>query len=102
MPQLEMANIARKFRRLSSMGPEELTHRLCEKGYSELERIGFGSREPGALAGMTFKSYLSEVAAKRFYRGTRPEHLREVVRERTPQWIERAVDEAEALCAHED
>src|SRR5580693_2253327 len=100
MPQLEMTGVARKFRRLREMSPVELMHRVSEKGYAALERFGFGIDETEAVAGLTFKSYLAGPAFKRFYCGAR-QNMRELIAEESPQWIDRAVDEAEALCRHE-
>src|SRR5580700_3545105 len=100
MPQLEMTGIARKLRRLSEMSPVELAHRFGEKGHAALERLGFGIQKSDVLAGMTFKNYLAGPAFKRFYSGPR-QNLRELMAEKSPQWIERAVNDADALCLHE-
>jgi hypothetical protein len=82
------------------MAPRELAHRFREKGFSELERIGVGRGEEDAFEGRPFKQYLSGAPAERFY-FSKPERLRQFVRESFPQWIDRAGDEAEKLCRHE-
>jgi hypothetical protein len=93
MSQLE------KIKRLTSMTPRELSHRVREKGYSQLERIGLGIGNPGAPDGAGFKQYLAEAPARRFYCGHRQD-LR-FIRENFPAWIDRAVAEAERLLRHE-
>ena len=103
MPPLEMPVLARTrnvFRRLSTMGPHELAHRIREKGYSELERIGLRPDDSEASTGANFKRYLSDTASHRFYRGTQ-EPLLALRQEQFPSWIERAVQEADKLCRHE-
>jgi len=74
------------------MGPSELAYRFREKGRSELERIGVGADDPITA---DWKS-----GAPRFYTGN-PERLREFFQNRFPEWIDRAVAEAEGLCRHE-
>ena len=102
MFQLTPANVIRKLNRLRAMGPSELAHRCQAKWHSELERIGAGTDIgiPRAAVGMPFKQYLMGAPALRFYRSHR-EDLRPFVRERFPQWIDRAVDEADRVCRHE-
>jgi hypothetical protein len=100
MSQLEMSQALHKLKRLSAMGPRELAHRFREKGYSELERIGVGTSHMEAPDGMAFKSYLAGAPARRFYL-SKGQGLREFVQENFPQWINRAVSEAEKLCRHE-
>ncbi len=100
MPQFEMTGIIRKLRRLSEMRPREMAHRFCDKGYAELERLGVGLRDPEVLAGLTFKGYLTGPASRRFYCGPR-QNLRETIADQFPQWIDRAVKDADALCRHE-
>jgi len=103
MPPLEMPVLAQTrkvFSRLSTMGPHELAHRIREKGYSELERIGVRPNDSGTSAGQNFKRYLSDTASHRFYCGHR-DPLVAFRQEQFPLWIERAVCEAERLCRHE-
>ena len=95
-----MTGTIEKLKRLSAMAPRELAHRFREKGISELERLGVGLDEWEATEGRSFKAYLSGAPAQRFY-VRNPEHLRKWVQENFPQWIDRAVDEAEKLCRHE-
>ncbi len=95
-----MSELSQKLKRLSAMGPRELTHRVREKAYSELDRIGAGiGNSPGAV-GTPFKDYLSGAPGDRFYCSHR-EYLRPFVQEYFPHWIDRAVDEADRLCRHE-
>lgn len=98
MSQLTSSEVIRKLKRLSSMRPRELTHRVRERVYSGLDRIGIG--EPPPAVRMPFKKYLAGSPAERFYRSHR-ENLRPFIEENFPQWIDRAVDEAERLCRHE-
>lgn len=99
MSQLEIGNAIQKLKRLTAMSPRELAYRVREKGYSQFERIGFGMRNPGAPDGSGFKTYLSGAPARRFY-CSHGENLR-FVRQKFPEWIDRAVDDAERLLRHE-
>jgi hypothetical protein len=100
MSQLEMTQAMRKLKRLGAMGPRELAHRFREKGYSALERVGVGASHMEAPDGVAFKNYLAGAPARRFY-FSQGEGLRDFVQKRFPQWINRAVSEAEKLCRHE-
>ena len=83
------------------MGPRELAHRFREKCCAEQERHGLNRNDPETpAAGMNFKNYLVGAPARRFYCG-QGENLREFLRERFPEWIERTSDEAERLCRHQ-
>lgn len=102
-----------KLKRLRSMPPTEVGGRLRERMRSEWERARYHLRviEVGqerflrwfdpAIA--SFKSYLAEKAAPRFYFpavGVEREKLRRFVESRYPEWIEAAVAEADKLCEH--
>ncbi len=100
MSQLEMSQALHKLKKLGAMRPRELAYRFREKGYSELERMGVGTSHMEAPDGMAFKSYLTDAPARRFY-FSNGEGTREFVQENFPQWINRAVSEAEKLCRHE-
>ncbi len=99
-----------KLKRLATMSPRELAHRVREVGLSEFERrsmrLGYSpSWDQAALASASgaesgFKNYLAGAPSRRFYCGAR-ESLREFVRGNSPSWIDRAVDDADRLCRHE-
>jgi Heparinase II/III-like protein/Heparinase II/III N-terminus len=97
--QFEIRSAVEKLRRVATMSPRELAHRICEKSYSQLERISLASHHSGAPNGLGFKDYLAAGPAQRFYRGHR-ESL-SFIQKTFPQWIARAVDEAERLLRHE-
>jgi hypothetical protein len=82
------------------MSPRELAHRVREKGYSGWERIGRGVHDPEAPHGWGFKSYLADAPSRRFYGGRRRQ-THAFIEKKAPQWIERAVEEAERLCEHQ-
>jgi len=94
-----MSATVEKLKRLTAMSPRELAHRAREKGYSQLERIGFTTNNPGAPDGAGFKQYLAGKPAERFYRG--PRESPRFIRQNFPHWIDRAVEEAERLLRHE-
>jgi hypothetical protein len=94
-----MTSAIEKLKRLTAMSPQELAHRVRETGYSQLERIGLSTGNPGAPDGSGFKQYLAAAPALRFYCGHR-ESLG-FIRENFPGWIDRAVSEAERLLRHE-
>src|SRR5579872_549350 len=100
MSQPDMSQAMHKLKRLRAMGPRELAHRFRAKGYSELERIGVGTRYPEAPEGVGFRNYLSGAPARRFY-FSNGEGLREFVLKNFPSWIDRAVSKAETLCRHQ-
>ena len=95
----QAAGVIDKLKRLTAMGPHELAHRIREKGYSQLERIGLGNGNPGAPNGPRFKAYLAAAPAQRFYCGAQEDAG--LIRGCFPDWIDRAVDEAERLLRHE-
>jgi len=102
MSELIAGEVVRKLKRLGAMRPRELAHRVRAKVYSELDRIGAGigiGNLPATVAA-PFKNYLTGAPSARFYCSHR-ENLRPFVQENFPQWIDRAVDEAERLCRHE-
>jgi len=94
-----MSGAIEKLKRLTAMSPGEIAHRTREKGYSQLERIGFCINNPGAPDGPGFRNYLAGAPARRFYRG--PRESPRFVRQNFPDWLDRAVDEAERLLRHE-
>ena len=95
---MRASEVVRKIQRLSAMRPRELAHRVRAKLYSQLDRMGNG-HTPAAVP-TPFKKYLAGAPGDRFYRSHR-ENLRPFVHQNYPQWIGRAVDEAEKLCRHE-
>src|ERR1022692_5052916 len=99
MSELVTSDVIRKLKRLGAMRPRELAHRFREKVYSELDRVslqarGAGGVPSGSACQPNFKNYLTGAAAGRFYR-SHSDNLRPFVERRFPQWIDRAVDEAE-------
>jgi hypothetical protein len=100
MPELIAREVMQKLKRLSAMKPRELAHRVREKLYSEVDRIGAGSVSNTSTVVADFKTYVAGAPASRFYCGYR-ESLRPFVADNFPQWIEQAVDEADRLCRHE-
>ena len=102
MPELIASEFIRKLSRLGAMKPHELAHRARAKLYSEVDRIrsGIGAGDPTADVVMPFKSYLAGTPADHFYWSHR-ENLRPFIQQNFPQWIDRAVEEAERLCRHE-
>lgn len=100
MSDLITSEVMQKLKRLSAMKPRELAHRVREKVYSEVDRIGAGTVSNTSPPVPDFKAYLAGAPASRFYCGYR-ESLRPFVRANFPQWIDRAVDEADRLCRHE-
>lgn len=84
------------------MRPHELAHRVRAKFYSEAERINFGIglNNPTAAVVMPFKAYLAGTPADRFYLSHR-DNFRPFFQKNFPQWIDRAIEEAEGLCRHE-
>jgi hypothetical protein len=94
-----MNGAVEKLKRLAAMSPRELAHRAREKGYAQLERFGFTTNNPGAPDGAGFRQYLAGKPAERFYCG--PRENPRFIRQNFPQWIARAVEEAERLLRHE-
>jgi hypothetical protein len=97
MSQLELSNAFQKLKRLTSMSPCEVVHRVREKGYSQLERIGLGTAP--APNGSGFKAYLAGAPAERFYCSHRESPR--LIQERVPEWVGRAAADAEKLLRHE-
>jgi len=97
-----MPDLIRTLQRLRGMGPRELAHRGREKAYTELDRTRarLGIAGLPAPAALPFREYLAGAPSRRFYRSHR-ENLLPFVHENFPQWIDRAVEEAERLCRHE-
>ena len=95
---MRASEVVRRLQRLGSMRPGEVAHRVRAKVHSELDRMGDG--HPPVAVPAPFKEYLAGAPGDRFYRSHR-ENLRPFVHENFPQWIGRAVDEAERLCRHE-
>ncbi len=99
MSELISGEVIQRLKRLAAMSPRELTHRVREKVYSELDRIGAGIAIADSPS-VFFKSYWSGAPADRFY-GSHREDVRPFVQENFPQWIDQAVEEAKRLCNHE-
>lgn len=95
----QAAGAIEKLKRLTAMGPRELVHRSREKAYSQLEHMGLGVSNPVAPDGAGFKAYLAGTPAQRFYCG--PREGSEFIHGNFPDWIDRAIDEAEQLLRHE-
>jgi uncharacterized heparinase superfamily protein len=105
-----MNEALQKLKRLAAMSPSEVAHRVCEKGWLELERwslsvrgphsSGFGAEDSGIYQTSSFKSYLAGEPARRFYRGSK-EPLGEFIQQNSPSWIYRAVVDADRLCRRE-
>lgn len=113
-----------KLKRLRQMTAREIAYRLREKLEHEAERVkvrlglerlseefllwfssngGTGSGNGSPKREFSFKRYLEEGPARRFYFpavGAGRERLRRLVEGSFPHWIERAVEEAEELCRH--
>lgn len=100
MSELIASEVVQKLKRLGAMKPRELAHRVREKLYSEVDRISAGAGTGNPAVAENFKTWLAGAPADRFYCRYR-ESLRPFVRANFPQWIDRAVDEAERLCRHE-
>jgi hypothetical protein len=97
--QLELSGAVRKLKRLGDMSAQEIAYRLRERTQSELERFKV---EPEGVAfgnGIPFHSYLQHRPASRFYPGISG-RTRQFVQSEFPEWIDRAVNEAEELCRH--
>ena len=101
MPELIPSEVMRRLQRLRTMSARELSHRVRGKLHTEMDRIsaGIGIGTPAAVA-MRFKDYLAGAPADRFYRGL-TESLRPFIQQNFPEWIDRAVDEADKLCRHQ-
>jgi len=95
-----MTAAIQKLRRVATMAPEELRHRVREKLYTELDRIRLGEGKPAQSLGFNFKEYISGAPARRFYLGIREQNAL-LMRATFPQFVTRAVEEAERLCRHE-
>ena len=69
MSELIASEVIRKLKRLGAMRPRELAHRVREKVYSELDRIGagIGIGGPPAAVPTPFKNYLAGAPGDRFY-----------------------------------
>jgi hypothetical protein len=99
MPEVAVNAALRKMRRLTAMAPREIAHRLREKGYSQLQRLGvpLGSSEMPAVP---FKDLCAGARMHRFYAGV-VDGDRDFISHNFPQWIDRAITEAEGICRHE-
>jgi len=100
MSELIAGEIIRKLQRLRVMSLREVAHRVREKVYSKLDRVsaGIGIRSPTVAA--PFKTYLAGTPSDRFYCSLR-EDLMPFVHEYFPEWVDRAVAEADRLCRHQ-
>ena len=99
------------FTKLRRMSASEIAHRLREQGRRELDRMrsrtGREPREDRQLDMLiekhgSIKNYWQEAAARRFYVSTRDGGGRtaQFITEHFPQWVDRAVREADILCEH--
>ena len=115
-----MTRMANQLKRLTEMSPAEVAFRVRDKLRSEAERLQFCSRRSEnaerrlwsffdnssirrTLSGLSFKRYLHEYPAERFYLPAAPEdrkRLQQVVIHHFPKWKQSAVEEAEQLCQH--
>ena len=116
----------RKLKRLRDMAPAEIAYRLRDQFRSGAERLRFHlypAEEPQeqlaylfakSLAclrgesflkgGLSFKRYLQEYPAQRFYLPALPEdreRLQQFVAHHFPAWKQAAIEEAERLCQHQ-
>jgi hypothetical protein len=100
-----------KLKKLSSMSQAEIMHRFREQIRRESDRLrlraGIGINDDPELDALTerhgasLKTYLLHGPARRFYAATQNrEHTVEFITERYPQWLERAIHEADLLCQH--
>jgi len=71
MSELIASEVMQKLKRLSAMKPRELAHRVREKLYSEVDRIGAGSVSNTSTVVADFKTYVAGAPASRFYCGYR-------------------------------
>ena len=92
-----MPDLLNGAKRISRMSFAEVSHRLREKGRTELEREGL-YRPPQLPAGQSFKSCLAQRAGS-FYRGTQLS-VRDFAERNFPQWIDAAVREGNQLGRH--
>jgi len=99
MSLLKVGSAVDKLKRLGRMSPGELAHRMREKGYSQFDRLGLRTTKPGVPLGAGFKEYLAGGPAQRFY-SSHGESL-QFIRDRFPEWIDRATSEAQSLLRHE-
>lgn len=104
-----------KLTRLRQMPRHEIAYRVRERLRIEAERgawkLGVRRRDTDAVrlpslaepSGPSFRRYLAEVAAPRFYfmsSAETREQVREFVAANYPDWIESAVAGAERICSH--
>jgi hypothetical protein len=75
----------------------ELAHRFREKVSNGMERIGLRAGVPGTP--IDFTGFL-QTSVPRFYRGVQTSQRDFLTRE-FPDWVDRAVEEADRLCRHE-
>ncbi len=81
------------------MSADELKHRFREKVNTELERLRINLADADDTACLTFKDYLADGPAQRFYFGEH-QSVREFVWNHFPHWVDRSVKEADDLCSH--
>src|SRR5262249_32726146 len=99
-----------KLHRLRQMSHAELAHRLRERWRKETDRLRFyrGARgeacEFDSLTephGGSLKQYFLERVSFRFYPSVHDkDETLSLIREQFPEWVDRAIREAERLCEH--
>ena len=92
-----MPQLISKLERLRGMSTAELAHRLREQAYLRIDRVHAGKTKSNGIH--SFRRYLAGAPSERFYVSHRQD-LAAFLGERCPQWIHRAVDDADRLCRH--
>jgi hypothetical protein len=95
----ERGTALRKMRRVASMPLREMTHRLREKGYSQLQRLGVPLGNWG-MPSIDPKTWFADAPLRRFYPGV-IDSDRAYVSAHFPEWVNRAKADAERICSHE-
>jgi hypothetical protein len=98
-------------KRLHRMSRAEVAHRLREQFRRRADKVKFIAPscfgndvelERWIEAPASLKEYFREGPARRFYTSTRHrEKIDKLFRQHYPRWLERAMDDAAALCRHE-
>src|ERR1051326_7770764 len=95
-----------KLNKLATMDAREIVYRVQERFRSETDRLRHYAgvdAAPGDEVLDNFKDYLVQKAEPHFYfRGAGIERERRLnfIRRAFPEWIERAVEDAEKICRH--
>src|SRR6185312_10737503 len=98
-PWSSMPDPLRILRRISAMSPAELADRLRDRASAELERLGRKLPTP-AIPQQGFRKWLVSAPSERFYPGAHASN-RTFIQKNFPQWIDRAVEQAESICRHQ-